>query len=185
MPLFNFFKAIETEDLRYLIKLKDYEFLPKEVDNSKLINIWQNIQTEYGKHEDSNGSIIQFTTAKHIHKLELEYLMLWNIYNLIAVAPEEKKTKELIKEAGLEKETFKTIEKKLKTLGNKIKLKRQDVDQQKSNKKVDFWRIIDEIEDIKGRSLDVYKTTVRQYIAIRKNIKLKNGKRQNNTKRRN
>jgi hypothetical protein len=178
LPLFNFFKVIETNDYRYLLKLHDYEILPKTELN--LQQVWTEIQTQYAKADDSNFQIINFTQAKSLQKMELEYLMFWNIYNLMAVAPEHKETKRLLKYAGLENETFKTIEKKLKALKNRIELRKKDFDK-KETKSVDFWRIIDEIEDLKGRSIDIMKTTVRQYIAIRKNIK--NGNRQNNSKR--
>jgi len=179
--LFNFFKVIETNDYRYLLKLKDYELLPEisEKLNDKLQLTWLEIQNQYSTADDSNYQIINFAQSKGLQKMQIEYLMYWNIYNMMVIAPEHKETIRMIKYAKLEKETVKSIEKKLKGLKNRILLKCKDLEQ-KDDKPVDYLQIIDEIEDIKGRSIDVFKTTVRQYIAIRKNIK--HGKRQNNTK---
>ena len=179
LPLFNFFKVIETNDYRYLLKLNDYEVLPKTNHDLKLV--WLDIQTQYSKADDSNYQIINFTQSKGLQQMQINYLVLWNLYNLMIVAPDKKDTLKLKKLAGYENLTFKDIEKKLKSLRNKIELKKKDYEQ-KETKQVDFYLILDQISDIKQRTIDPFKTTVRQYIAIRKNIK--NG-RQNNTKRRN
>ena len=180
LPLFNFFKVIETGDYRYLLKLKDYEILPKTKHDLKLV--WLDIQTQYSKADDSNYQIINFTQSKSMQKLQIDFLMIWNLYNLMVVAPDNKETLKLKKLAGLENESLKGIEKKLKGLRNKIEIKKKDLEKEES-KPIDYCEIIDQIEDIKGRSIDPFKTTVRQYIAIRKNIK--NGNRQNNAKRSN
>lgn len=183
LPIIWFFKTLETGDLRYLLKLKDYEILPDRVNLEPLKIVWSKIESDYGKEEDSNSSIIQYTLAKSIHKMELEYLMLWNIYNLMAIDHEGNEAKKILKYAGLDL-TPKQIEKKLKTLKNKINLKRESIkDQSLDNEKIEFYRVIDEIENIRGRSIDIYTTTVKQYIAIKKNIK--HGKRQDTTEGRN
>ena len=182
LPIFNFFKIIETEDKRYLIKLDDYELLPDKVDLDVLNKLWIDIQTEYSEAEDNNSSIIQFTSAKGVCKLELEYLVLWNMYNLMIADVEGNSAKSMLEYAGLEDKNLKWIEKRLKALTNKINLKRKSIKEETpENNKFDFWRIIDEIEDIKGRAIDITKTTVRQYIAIKQNIK-SNGKRQDRKK---
>lgn len=177
LPLFNFFKVIETNDYRYLLKLKDYEILPDTKHD--LQSVWLDIQNQYSKADDSNYQIINFTQSKGLQQMQINYLVLWNLYNLMIVAPDKKETLKLKKEAGQENSSIKDIEKKLKSLRNKIELKKKDYEQ-KETKQVDFYLILDQISDIKQRTIDPFKTTVREYIAIRKN--LKNGKRQNNTK---
>lgn len=177
LPLYNFFKVIETKDYRYLLKLKDYETLPET--KHELESVWLDIQTQYSKADDSNYQIINFTQSKGLQKLQVEYLMYWNLYNLMIIAPDRKETKEMIKRAGLKDETVKTIEKKLKALKNRIEIKKKDFET-KESKPIDFYQIIDELSDIKHRTINPFETTVRQYIAIRKNIK--NGNRKNNSK---
>jgi len=185
LPIFNFFKIIETDDKRFLIKIEDYEILPEHVNANELNKIWENIQAEYSKAEDSNSAIIQFTTAKGVCKMELEYLVLWNIHNLMGADIEGDSVKAMLKYAGLEDWDLKRIQKRLKALTNKINLKRKAFKEDNfENKKFDFWKILDEINDSKGYRLDPTKVTVREYIAIKKNIK-RNGERQNREKRRN
>lgn len=187
LVLFNFFKIIETNDYRYLLKLSDYETLP-DISNKlerKLKGVWLDIQNQYSKADDSNYQVINFTQSKSLQKMQMEYLMLWDLHTLMTIDTEGKEIKKRLKQAGLEKATIKTLEKKLKSLRNNIKIKCKDLEKKETTKPIDYNQIIDEIEDIKGRSLDIMKVTVKQYIAIRKNIKRKNGKRQNNSKRRN
>ena len=138
--LYCFFKVIETEDVRYLLKLDDYEILP-EVDLTELNEAWINIQTQYAEAENSNSSVIQFITAKSLHKMETEYLMLWDIYNLLSIAPEA--AKEVIKKAGLEGKGLEWIEKRIKALINRIKIKRKDIEYDTPTKKPNFLLIID------------------------------------------
>lgn len=182
LPIFNFFKIIETDDKRYLIKLRDYELLPDKVDLNVLNKLWDDIESEYSKAEDSNSAIIQFTSAKGVCKMELEYLVLWNMHNLMTADIEGKSSKAMLKYAGLEDKSLKWIEKRLKILNNKIQLKRKLVKEENpETRKFDYWSILDEINDIKGYRLDPTKVTVREYIAIKQNIK-RNGKRQNRKK---
>lgn len=177
----------KTEDLRYLLKLEDYEILPENDYLEALQKIWSDILQEYSESEDSNTSIIQFSTNKKVLNFELEYLVLWNLYNLMCTVPDSQEVLTLKKEAGYSDKNIKWIEKRLKILNNLIRINRKDIkEKQPENVDFDFYRIIDEIEDIKGRNLDIHKTTVRQYIAIKKNIKEKERRgRQNNSKGRN
>jgi hypothetical protein len=183
LPILNFFKVIETDDYRHILKLKDYEKLPKRINLSELEKVWNGIYTEFSNSENSNSAIIHFTTSKSVHRMELEYLMLYNIYSMLAVAPDHKETKKILKYAGI-KGDIKKIEKRLKGLSNRIKIKRATIKETTSDKKVDVFEIISQIESIIGRNIDMRTTTVRQYIAIKKTIK-SNGKRQDNAKGRN
>lgn len=189
LPLFNFFMIHKTEDLRYLLKLEDYEVLPDNVELNNLPDIWEKILVEFQESEDGNRSVIQYVEGRAILKLELDYLILWNLYNLMSTIPDSKEILELKKEAGYSDKSIKWIEKQLKIINNKLRIKRKGIKEKEVKETAfDFLRLIDEIESIKGYVIDIHKTTVRKYIAIKKNIKAqtkaKNG-RQNNAKGRN
>lgn len=174
VTIFSFFMVVSTDDYRYLLKINDYENLPKNVDAKILEAAWNKIYNSFTDAEDSNSSIIHFTTSKGVHKMELEYLMLWNIHNMMVMFPNAEETKQVLKYAGIEL-TAKEIHKKLKGLSNKIKLKRKDIEKQTDvNVKIDVWEIIAEIESVIGRNIDVRNTTMRQYLAIKKSIKKNN-----------
>jgi hypothetical protein len=177
----------KTEDLRYLLKLEDYEILPDNIALEPLKKAWEQIIIEYQEAEDNNSGIIKFVQGKSILKLELDYLILWNIYNLMVTIPDSKDIEQLKKDAGIEGKELEWIEKQLKILGNKLRIKRKTLsNENKKDDNFDFLQLIDEIESIKGYEINIYKVTVRKYIAIKKNIKakIKNG-RQNNPKGRN
>lgn len=179
LPIFNFFKVMETGDKRFLLKIEDYESLPEIEDITFLNKVWDEIELQYGKAEDNNRSVIQFVTAKGVHKLELEYLVLWDLHNLMIIDEIGNNAIECLEKAGYKGKDIKWIEKRIKVLTNKIKLKRKDIsDNNPEGNNSDWTLIIDKIEDIKGRNIDVHKITVRQYISIIKNIKTKktNGK---------
>ena len=144
-----------------------------------LKDIWDKMYSEFNNDENSNSAIIHFTTSKSVHKFELEYLMYWNIYTMISIAPDHEKTKETLEYAGIK------LTKEQIGLANRIELKRKDIkDHNQDDKKVDVWQIIGEIESITGRAIDIKNTTMRQYLAIKKTIK--NGReRQDNAKGRN
>jgi len=183
LPIYHFFKVIESNDKRYILKLEDYSELP-EIENLEFLeNAWTGIESQYNESEDSNGAVIQFVTAKGIHKLELEYFMLLNIYNLMIIEGNGNNSKECLKKAGLEDKNIEWIKKRLNALTNKINLKRKDVKEDiVESKKFDFWQRLDSINDAKGYKISPFKTTVREYIAIKKNIK-KNDERQDRIKR--
>ena len=60
LPIFNFFKVIETNDYRYILKLKDYEKLPKRINLSELETAWNKMYNDFGNSEKSNRAIINF-----------------------------------------------------------------------------------------------------------------------------
>lgn len=185
LPIFNFFKVIETDDLRFLLKIEDYEILPDDADIKELSKAWESISNEYSKAENSNSSVIHFTTIKSLHKLELEFLMLWDLMNLIIIDENGFNSKECLIKAGLQGKDLKWIEKRIKALTNKINLKQAKIKEDyPQNKKDDWVKVLDKIEDIKGRKIDKYQTTVREYLATIENIK-SDGKRQDREKGRN
>lgn len=183
--LFNFFMIHKTGDLRYLLKLEDYETLPDDVDLEPLQKAWESILIQYQEEEEGNNGVINYVKGKSLLSLELDYLIYWNIYNLITTIPDSKEILQLKKDAGIENKDVKWLKKKVNSLGNQIRIKQKDFEiENKDNGKFDFYRIIDEIEQIKGYPIDIHKITVSKYIAIKKNLKAKNG-RQNNSKGRN
>lgn len=172
LPLFNFFMIHESNDLRYLLKLEDYEILP-EYNTEQLQSVWENIIIEFQEADDNNNGIVQYLEIRKLHKLELEYLMLFNLRGLMIADLKGDSIKSMLKYAGFEGRNLKWIDKQIKIISNQIRIKRKNLPKQEENKHFDFYRIIDEIEDIKGRNLDIKTVTVRQYIAIKKNIKAK------------
>jgi len=182
ITVFCFFMTTSTGDYRYILKLDDYENLP-DVNIDELKEVWDNINSEFEDTDESNGAVIHFTRSKSVHGMEKEYLMLYNLYNMLCIAPEHELTLQECNHAKITPDP-KKIHKRLKALSNKIELKRKDIKEVSENtEKLDIWEIIARIEDFRGFNIDVHKTSMRQYIAIKKTL---NGrKRQNNAEGRN
>lgn len=77
IPMFNFYKVEETGDLRYLLKLDDYEQLP-EVDTKPLKLIWEQMGYEY-----KDISTRESRKSEILDDLQREILLLEERYNLI------------------------------------------------------------------------------------------------------
>lgn len=74
LPIFYFNEVQETGDIRYLLKLKDYEELPEKYDKRALKEAWQEINFEYAELglEDSENRL-RFSIDKQIKRLEFEF----------------------------------------------------------------------------------------------------------------
>lgn len=76
LPIFNFYEILESNDLRYLLKLPDYEDLPDEktINKKQLTEVWRNINLEYGDLQLQDGeNKMYFTLEKQIERLKFEY----------------------------------------------------------------------------------------------------------------
>jgi hypothetical protein len=76
LPIFNFSKINETEDLRYLVIQSDYFELPKitEKDSKELINIWDKINDEilnYVGFSDEYKTMLRIRKSIALMKVEM------------------------------------------------------------------------------------------------------------------
>lgn len=79
LPLKNFFKVIEEDDKKYLVKSDDYNFELKE----DLNDLWESILKEYAE-LDKNGAILsRFKAIKEVNQLMATYqIVKWMLYVL-------------------------------------------------------------------------------------------------------
>jgi hypothetical protein len=173
LPVQNFFWIIEKQDLRYLLKLKDYEKLP-EIQYS-LEEIWEDILNQYYDAEGDNAINLYFNNIKALHRLEIQHQLFWNLHTILSVDSENRKANEIADENGIEKkDRIKVLWKLCKNLKTKKQLKQKDIENIDQNEeKHNFDEIIDIVEDMKGRPLDLSKITVKKWIAIKSNLKEK------------
>lgn len=76
LPIFNFSKINETEDLRYLVIQSDYFELPKitEKETEELFNVWENINDEiinYVGISEDYKSILRIKKAIALMKVDM------------------------------------------------------------------------------------------------------------------
>jgi hypothetical protein len=101
IPVWNFFKIIETQDLRYLLILDDYNELPKiDVD----IQIWLNI---YYEHLDNFGEPEEVVDARNKNnQYWIKYWKFVETKNRKLITELEIAKKRLIKDKKIEKFDF-------------------------------------------------------------------------------
>ncbi len=92
LPIWNFNKVIEKNDLRYLLKLDDYYKLPELKDD--LNNIWETIidefYNEFGISEKYRNTLLQ---EKDMAMMELEYALgNKSLKTIIEIKKRNKKT---------------------------------------------------------------------------------------------
>jgi hypothetical protein len=180
IPIGCFFKILETGDLRYMFKLKDYEHLPNI--KSKPQESWTKIYNEYLS-QAGGFSMFGYVSdyGNIINKKEL-FLRLKHVAFLLS-DKEDKELIDIIRQCGYKFEYTndseyieallnlnrqiiglnKMIEKKLKEFINKYK---------KDSKPIDIYEIINNFEQYKQRRIDIWNTSMREFISIHKNYKI-------------
>ena len=175
IPVGCFFKIIETNDLRYLFKLKDYESLPK-IKYSPT-EIWNKLHSEYLNYS-SGFSMFNYVSdyGNLITKKEI-YIKLKHTAFLLSIK-EDKDLIEIVKRLGYKFEYTNDIEyceaisdlnRQLIAL-NKIVTRKYNEFLKKyksdNNKPINIYEIINVFENYKGRKIDIWNTSMREFITI-------------------
>lgn len=180
LPIWNFFRIIETSDIRYLYKLKDYDQrLPRKTN--RLMKTWENILQEFYRAEGSSQYQMYVKEIKKIHELEIDKFVYHNLL-FILKHTNNPEAIELLKSYGIKDENrLERIKKQLKQTDNKLRMKQADFKENHGTQQVniDFANIKDQVEHYKQFYLDPRKVTVREWIGIIKNMK-KNGQERSN-----
>lgn len=186
LPLTRFFDILNTNDYRYLLKLKNYDNLPKiKMDLSE---IWANIYEDFLIKSDNKEYKYRFNQRKNIDLLIVEYEQLR--YSLwVAGLKYDEDILKFLKSKGINidykdyKGSFEKGKSKFKSLEYKIKFKRKEFEENNSSIKNEstYEQIIDDIEKYKGHQIDIEKTTVLQFITYLNGLKkqIENARRKN------
>ena len=186
LPIGCFNKASETGDLRYLLKLKDYEELP-EYNTEGLQEVWEDIREEYIEHSVMQNkkaeSILELEHSIFVLKARYSYLNTLIYLTSIDVEGREKHLKEL-KSKGIiieykdEEDFKKKLElesKKTGTIITKIKTKQKELERlTKKDKSVVFEDMLDILEQYKGYNINIWKLSVKRWLSLLKNFEKHN-----------
>jgi len=186
LPIWNFFRIIETSDIRYLYRKKNYDGrLPRKT--SRLMQTWENILQEFYRAEGSSQYEMYVREIKKIHELEIDKFVFHNLFFILKHTNNQEAI-ELLKSYGIQADGKKLnrISKQYKQVDNKLRMKQADFETNHGSQKidVDFANIKDQVEHYKGFYLDPRKVTVREWIGIIKNMKKHGQERSNKTGRR-
>lgn len=195
LPVDNFVAISRTSDLRYLLKIEDYEYLPEipEDESLELQSIWEQIEEEYYKEDAQRRVQAEVTQGKSLLELQTKYVLLNTLLFAVEYNPSYVKD---IEELGFKisperslKEEVERISKESGQILTRIRIKQKEYERtQQRDKGIEFEELLDIIEKYKGHQVDTSKITVKKWIAIKNNflkhIKEENGRRRN-TKGRN
>lgn len=173
-PCWNYGMVLETGDIRYILKLEDYEDLPLDINAEELAKAWQSINNEFGQAHNDNSHVIYTVKYQSFVNLQWELFKLEMLRDLNKVAPNSKETKEAFKYC---KVSPSSVHKKIAQVEVKLQLKKKELEeeQEETGQKVDFFTIIDDISNIKGYPINPHTTTLRQFLTIKNNIKKQHG----------
>lgn len=197
LPLWNYIRVVETDDLRYLAILDYYDDLPQiEVDRS----IWDGIMLDYFdslNNQKSRNYIKKYVSLivarKEILLLtdSLFVLRYKNDKEIIAIVEKILKKYNPTYKYDIAKYYNSLIhaENQLKGLIKKYELNSQSIDKNNNvtNKKVDLYKVIDAVQRYNKIIINPKDITVRQFVSMvqtmNEQINIENGKRKAGNRR--
>ena len=179
LPVGCFFKIIETGNLSYLFKLKDYECLPKVHYQPKAL--WNKIYSEYMQSADGFNLFAYVSDFGNIISKKEFYIKLKHASFLLSIK-EDKDLIEIIRHCGYKFEysnmdqyanCILDLNSQLNGLEKVLELKYEEFQNKykENNKKVDIYEIINAFEQYKGRKIDIWTTSMREFLTIQKGYK--------------
>ncbi len=184
LPLWNYIKIIDSGDIRYLIILDYYDVLP---DVQVPQEYWNNILAEYFEASDSQKSknyVSELSNILNRRKLfntisDCCYILRCSIYLKKDYPPDIIKILEKsLREAGCDNysygnslESIEEAERQSQGLKSLIENKMIAFDRkygQNSSEKTDIYKVVEQLEIHRKLSIDLQKTTVRQFLAMQK-----------------
>jgi hypothetical protein len=183
LPVRNFYKCVETEDLRWLIKGIDYDHLPVcEVDPVA----WDHIWAEFVELSADRDYQIYFETSRkyyrilnHYETLKAEIFTLYFRYN--------KEYEEDLKAEGITLnidsrprylESLDVAVHRIESLHTKIKLLEKELESKiKKTVRVEFLDLVNMVEQYRGIPIDIDRMSIKQFVLLIN--KINDGKRKN------
>jgi hypothetical protein len=167
--LWQFKKVVETDDLRYLLELKDYDELP-EVDTTALTVAWHTIYEDFSESAGGNRSELWLTKQKTIIDLKFRHDIDAAIIRVVAKHPVEGMI-DLAEEMGypMDKENIQgSIDKAVSRVKKMKKQIQREEKEQPEEERPDFDALVTSLERFQGYQFDEKAMTVRKFANIYK-----------------
>ena len=169
--LWQFKKVIETDDLRYLLKLDDYDELP-EVSTAELVTSWHSIYEEFSESVGGNRSELFLARQRSLIGLKYKHDIDASIIRVLSRHPHEELI-DLAEEVGYKMNrhdlqgsidrAVAQIKKTKKQIERTEKEMKSDEDE-----RPDFDSLITSLERFQGYQFDEMTMTVRKFANIYK-----------------
>lgn len=176
VSLWQFKKVVETGNVKFLLKLNDYDELP-DCDTEELSDVWYKIYAEFSEIVGGNRADLWLVKHKRLVLMKLNYEIGCTILRVVQICPVAE-TLEAAKEHGYFidldnlKKTFEKAYTKLMRLKNKISvIEKESKQDTEETEKEDFDGLITTLEKYQGYQFDEHKMMVRKFANIYKNFK--------------
>ena len=161
---------IETDDLRYLLVLDDYEELP-DVELTELTLSWHRIYEEFSGSAGGNRSELYLAKQKSLIGLKFKHDIDASIIRVLAQHPNDELI-ELAEECGYSMDK-KDLQGSIDRAVAKIKRTKKDIeraqkDMQTDDEKPDFDALVTSLERFQGYQFNEREMTVKKFANIYK-----------------
>jgi hypothetical protein len=178
----NFFQILKTNDYRLLLKLKDYERLPKiYFDLSKS---WTNINNEFLQKTDNQQWSVQLLISEHIERLRCDLFKIQSmcIYLLSGGVKHKKEYEQHLVSFGCkfrddyEQSIVNFLRSSKAGIEKKIELKKLELKQPDNKQTQSIDDMLGQMDMQLGYHLNLKEISVTQFIALKKALEKRNSK---------
>lgn len=175
LPMFNYYKTEETKDLRYLLKIEDYEELP-EVEVDYLNEVWNDLVLEVQditiklnrKSEDI------FNKASLIDQKTSDYTLIQNLIKFLWHVKEDRHIKTL-EELGYKINTKRDWHQELIRIQKRSQILLPKIEELKDELKSisnvsgnsNIYSEVEAIESHLNRDIDMHKTVMSKWLSMK------------------
>lgn len=174
IKVFNYYKCEETGDLRYLLKLEDYDVLP-DVNVDGLDVIWDELKNEVQQIgiDKSKRNQNVFDKQKKIHVASNDYRIVQQILYVLHYKKDDEFINILSDKYNYRinpnkdyHEELKRISKRSKIMLTQAKIWEHELSEmtKEPDNKITVWEEIESIGTHEKNDIDIYKMTMRIYL---------------------
>lgn len=192
LPVFNFYKIIETKDYSWLYV--DFDGYNKIEITNDIDDIWESIYTEYLELTGDSTSILYYEVVKELLYLQTRYNVVGTLLQQLSMG---KMSKQIFPHYVIElkkwqynlddkkplKEELERLARQLKSSKNRINIKeeeRKSFEKKETGEKLSLIQQQVKLEQALSRNeIDTKKTVVSKWIAMIKEVKAINQERKN------
>lgn len=190
LPIYNFYKVVDTKDYSYL--MFDYDGYSKLEVDEEVISLWEKIYEEYLKLSDNNTMLIYYETVSELLYLETRYEVALTLLQQIALGRmEETMLRAYVLELGKWKyhlndkkpleEELDRLTRQLRQSENKIRIKQNRKKELEAENKDSPMSLVQQqvkLEQALSRNeIDTKTTSVSKWIELVKEVKFINQQR--------
>jgi hypothetical protein len=174
IPIFNFYKVLETDDYSYLYKKKSLRGVKS--NSKELFSLWVKIYDEYVLKTDDKTTQNHFILINEVHYLQKRYEVIKTViesiseYNKNVFGNILKEFNVIFNQKDTVKNQMESLKRQLRAATNKLNRKNSELQLIKEeSSEINLIKEKVQIEQVIKSKIDIYNDTMEEFIEI-KNI---------------